>query len=268
MPELALPEPTFARTVRGTGPGLLLAHGAGGSIAANYGPILNGLAAEHTVVGVDYPGTGDTPRSASPLSLDELADQVVAAGVAEGLGSFAVAGYSVGTAVALRAATRHPERVTALLLTAPFAQPDARLRLSANLWRDLHVSGDHAQLASFLILATLSPSALEAVPANDLGAVLHAAAQTLPPGTAEHAELTARIDVRADLARVSVPTLVISTTEDLLVSPALHRTVATGIAGAELAELATGHLPFSERPDEWLQLIAAFLRKTAQQDGS
>ncbi|MCB5912200.1 alpha/beta fold hydrolase [Streptomyces pinistramenti] len=263
MPELALPEATFARTVRGAGPGLLLAHGAGGSIAANYGPVLDGLAAEHTVVGVDYPGSGGTPRATSPLTLDELADQVVAAGVAEGLSSFALAGYSVGTAVALRAATRHPERVTALLLTAPFAQPDARLRLSADLWRDLYISGDHRQLASFLILATLSSSTLEAVPGDDLGAVLQAAAQTLPPGTAEHAELAARVDVREDLTRIAVPTLVISTTEDLLVSPDLHRKVAAGITGADLAELATGHLPFSERPDEWLQLITAFLRKSA-----
>ncbi|MEV4611087.1 hypothetical protein AB0K43_00595 [Kitasatospora sp. NPDC049258] len=48
----ALPEATYARTVLGPGPG---------------------LAAGHTVVGVDYPGSGDTPRSTSPLSLDDLA---------------------------------------------------------------------------------------------------------------------------------------------------------------------------------------------------
>ncbi|MFB7915551.1 hypothetical protein [Streptomyces sp. NPDC056061] len=31
------PPASFARTVRGQGPGLLLAHGAGGGIEANYG---------------------------------------------------------------------------------------------------------------------------------------------------------------------------------------------------------------------------------------
>lgn len=71
MSARTLPEATFARTVLGSGPGLALAHGAGSSVAGTYGPILDGLAAHHTVVGVDYPGSGDTPRSATPLSLDE-----------------------------------------------------------------------------------------------------------------------------------------------------------------------------------------------------
>lgn len=61
MTETTLPRPTFARTVRGSGPGLVLAHGAGGAIAANYGPILDTLAATRTVVGVDLPGSGETP---------------------------------------------------------------------------------------------------------------------------------------------------------------------------------------------------------------
>src|SRR5689334_7977855 len=113
----------LGRVVRGTGPGLLLAHGAGGGIDANYGPILDTLTAQHTVVGPDYPGTGRTPRATAPLSLDGLADELVATAVAEVVETFAIAGYSLGSPVAVRAATRHPDRVTALVLTAGFAHP-------------------------------------------------------------------------------------------------------------------------------------------------
>src|SRR5919108_371072 len=99
---------TFARTVRGNGGpgsgGIALAHGGGGGVEANYGPILDGLAARRTVVGVDYPGTGDTPRSTTPLTLDQLADEVVGAAVDEGLERFAIVGYSLGGPVAVRAA--------------------------------------------------------------------------------------------------------------------------------------------------------------------
>jgi pimeloyl-ACP methyl ester carboxylesterase len=56
-----VPAAALARTRLGSGPGLLLAHGAGSSTANTYGPILEGLAARHTVVGIDYPGSGDTP---------------------------------------------------------------------------------------------------------------------------------------------------------------------------------------------------------------
>ncbi|MFI0976018.1 alpha/beta fold hydrolase [Streptomyces sp. NPDC021093] len=261
---VSAPATALARTVHGAGPGLLLAHGAGGSIAANYGPILGRLSAGHRVVGVDFPGSGDTPRSTTSLDLDELADQLVAAASAEGLETFAVVGYSLGTAVAIRAATRHPERITALVLTAPFARPNSRLRLNAEHWRDLYASGAHAPLAQFLVPLALGASALEAVPGDDLDALLEGTARTLPSGSAEHTDLVTRVDVRDDLSRITVPTLVISTTEDLLVTPDLHREVADALPGAELVEIPTGHLPFAERPDEWLRHITTFLDRAAR----
>jgi pimeloyl-ACP methyl ester carboxylesterase len=57
---------------------------------------------------------------------------------------------------------------------------------------------------------------------------------------------------------------VISTAGDPLVSPELHRQLAAGIPGAQLAEIGTGHLPFAERPEEWQQLITTFLGKHSQ----
>jgi pimeloyl-ACP methyl ester carboxylesterase len=116
--------PDLATTVVGTGPGLLLAHGATGSVEGNFAPVLPALAAAHTVVAPDYPGSGETPVAERPLDLDELVDSVVDSAVRRGVGRFAVLGFSLGTAVAVRAAVRHPERVTALVLTAGFARPD------------------------------------------------------------------------------------------------------------------------------------------------
>ncbi|MFJ5884751.1 alpha/beta fold hydrolase [Kitasatospora cineracea] len=90
------------------------------------------------------------------------------------------------------------------------------------------------------------------------GAIAEVAA-TVPPGTPEQVDLVRRIDVRADLARVQAPTLVITTTADPLVPPALQRELADRIPGARRAELPTGHLPFAERPEQWRALITDFL---------
>ncbi|MEU9370697.1 alpha/beta fold hydrolase [Streptomyces avermitilis] len=89
--------PALATTLTGTGPGLLLAHGATGSIEDNFAPVLPALAAAHTVVAPDYPGSGETPVVDAPLDLAELTDSVVDSAVQRGVGRFAVLGFSLGT---------------------------------------------------------------------------------------------------------------------------------------------------------------------------
>lgn len=172
LPSPALP--SLATTVTGTGPGLLLAHGATGSIEGNFAPVLPALAAAHTVVAPDYPGSGETPVADVPLELEALADAVVDAAVRHGVERFAVLGFSLGTLVAVRAAVRHPERVTALVLTAGFARPDDHLLGLVPAWRaeeppalrphldmvdSLDITADLAKVAvPTLVLATTADS--------------------------------------------------------------------------------------------------------------
>jgi len=255
----SLPASSLGRSVRGSGPGILLAHGAGGGIEPNYGPILDGLADRYTVVGPDYPGTGRTSRTSEPLTLNGLADDLVAAAVEEGVKSFAIVGYSLGSPVAVRAATRHPEHVTALVLTAGFAHPNPRMLLATRMWRELLAAGNPERLAAFLFLIGVGAPFLDEIGRDDLDAALKATAATLPPGTPEHLDLVDQIDVQADLPQIRVPTLVISTRHDSLVTPFHHQELANGIPGAKLTEVASGHLPFAECPDEWLAAIRDFL---------
>ncbi|WP_345608684.1 alpha/beta fold hydrolase [Pseudonocardia adelaidensis] len=251
----------FAHLVRGSGPGILLAHGAGGSVAGNYGPILDDLATTHTVVGPDYPGSGDTPRSRVPLVLDDVADSLVRTAVDAGVDRFAVLGYSLGTAVAVRIAARHPERVTGLVLTAGFAFPDNRIRLAVRVWRDLLAAGDRVLLARFLTLVGTGATRLNGLAPADVETAVAALADFVPAGTPEHVDLVAGADIRADLPRIHVPTLVVATAEDGLVAPEHSRQLAAGIPGAELVEVPAGHDVAAEARDEWLAAIRSLLTR-------
>ncbi|GAB3564811.1 hypothetical protein GCM10027445_09300 [Amycolatopsis endophytica] len=246
----------FSHIVRGSGPGLLLAHGGGGSIEANYGPILDDLARTHTVVGPDYPGSGATPRR-GPLDLDDLADGLVATAVSAGVERFTILGYSLGTAVAVRATTRHPSRVTGLVLTAGFAYPSHQMRLAVSVWRRLLSLGERELLARFVTYAAMGGGYLNALLASEVDAVLDGL--VVPEGTPEQVDLVESVDTRAELGGVAVPALVIGTRQDLLAPVGLSRELADGIPGAGYVEIEAGHLMQVEARDAWLGEIRKFL---------
>ncbi|WP_101468529.1 alpha/beta fold hydrolase [Nocardia fluminea] len=244
-------------TVHGSGPGIVLAHGAGGGIASNFGTLIPVLAAGHTVVASDYPGD-DTP-----LNLDELADALVAAAVDAGVETFTIIGFSLGTAVAVRAAARHPDRVIGLLLTAGLAAPDNRARAAVRAWQDLLDRGAHESFARLVLLTGFSTEFVNSLPAETVDEMVRQTAASIPGGTRRQAALVETVDTTADLATLSVPTLVVATTADLLVDPANSRALAAAVPGAEYVEIAAGHVVMVERPDEWAKLLTGFLDRQA-----
>ncbi len=252
--------------LRGSGPELLLAHGAGSDIEDSFGPVLEELAARHTVVGPDYPGSGKTPLPGRQLTLDELADYLVESAVSAGVETFALAGFSMGSAVAVRAAARHPLRVTALALSAGFARPNPRLRMVIDTWRALGrraaetgSAEDGRTLASYLSLVVGGTAWLDARTEEETEEQLAAFAAGLPPGMDEQLAVFDHIDVRPDLARIAVPTLVVSPSGDLITSPSHSAELAAGIPGARLVTLDCGHALAAERPAEWAAALTEFL---------
>ncbi|MEV0261260.1 alpha/beta fold hydrolase [Streptomyces sp. NPDC050617] len=258
--ERTLPAPDLDVVVRGSGPALLLAHGAGGGIHGNFGLVLDDLSRDHTLVGPHYPGAGGTPVAAAPLDLDELADQLVASAVAAGQESFAVLGESLGSAVAVRVAARHPERVTALVLTAGFAVADPVLALAAQLIKTLAGAGRWDEVARFATLSCMSPTDLANTAPSDLDAQVARTLADMPPGTVDHFDLVSRVDVRADLATLTAPTLVAAPTGDRLVLPQNSHHLAAAIPDATLITLPdAAHILSTPDRMAWLRHVRTFL---------
>ncbi|WAU82872.1 alpha/beta fold hydrolase [Streptomyces sp. Qhu-G9] len=256
----ALPSPELDVLVQGRGPALLLAHGAGGGIEANFGLALDDLAQDHTLVGPHYPGAGASPRAIEPLALDDLADRLVAAAVAAGQDSFAVLGESLGSAVAVRIATRHPTRVRALILTAGFPTADPVLALAAQLFKSLAAAGQWNDLARLALVSCMSRADLADLEPADLDAAVSQTLAAMPPGMLDHFDLVSRVDVRTDLPKVSAPTLVVAPTGDRLVLPESSYRLAAGIPGARLIELpGAAHVLNTADRATWLRHVREFL---------
>jgi pimeloyl-ACP methyl ester carboxylesterase len=104
----------------GEGPGVVLAHGFGGS-ARNWRPQVRALRPHHRVVTYDARGhaRSEAPVEAAAYRARELIGDMGRAAAASGDALPVVGGLSMGAAVALRYALAHPERVRGLVLASP-----------------------------------------------------------------------------------------------------------------------------------------------------
>lgn len=108
----------------GTGPPLVLLHGIGHSRRA-WDPVVDLLAADREVIAVDLPGHGDSPlpTTASPLGVEELTGLLERFLEDIGLERPAVAGNSLGGAIALELLRRRAASSAVALAPIGFWSP-------------------------------------------------------------------------------------------------------------------------------------------------
>lgn len=237
-------------------------HGTGSTGPKSWGTVLDGLAARHTVVMPNLPGSGDSPAEAS-LDVVAVADRVVETAVAAGLDTFALGGASLGAPIAITAAARHPSRVSRLVSVVGFAKARPTLRLNLELWGAMFARGD-ADLGKLLVAMSFAEEFLATLTDEQVGQYAALLTTDPAPGTVAQTDLGARLDVRADLGRVAAPTLVVVATGDRCVAPVHSREIADGIPGARLVEVSGGHAARFEDPDRTLSVMLDFLRRDGQ----
>jgi pimeloyl-ACP methyl ester carboxylesterase len=103
---------------------LLLLHGGLFNIDLQFGELIPGLAATRQVVAADFQGHGRTGDIDRPLTSAGLASDVVGLLRHLGIAQADVFGFSVGGAVALHLAIRHPELVRKLVVSSVSFHPD------------------------------------------------------------------------------------------------------------------------------------------------
>ena len=224
-----------------------------GATRAMWDPQVPALAERYRVLTYDTRGHGDSPAPAGPYTLDDLVDDVVALLDEVGAERAHVVGLSLGGMTGLRLAAREPDRIDrlAVLCTSAKPVPGPFLERAAAVR-----SGGTAPLASAVAARWLTPRFAAANP--DLLARLEAMiAGADDQGYAACCEVVARLDLRADLARISAPTLVISGADDVALPPEHQRAIAEGIADAVQLTVQPGaHLANLEQPQ---QISAALL---------
>jgi 3-oxoadipate enol-lactonase len=215
-------------------PVLLLSNSLGADLAM-WDPQVPALTELFRVVRYDTRGHGRSPVPEGDSTIDDLADDVVALLDRLEVPAAHVAGLSIGGMTALRLAVREPQRVRTLAVLCSSAYTG-----NEQSWRDrahtVRTEGTGV-IADAVISRWLTPGYAAANP--DLIARLRATFAAHPDeGYASCCVVIAGMDQRADLSRITAPTLVVSGAEDAALPPEHQRAIADGIPGARLLNLS------------------------------
>lgn len=246
---------------QGTGRDVVLVHGWGlhGGV---WHDLAARLAATHRVTVPDLPGHGRSPDADSAFTLDALADAVQR----HTAGPAVWVGWSLGALVALTAALRFPDRVERLVLigaTPRFVQsPDWSQAMApetlAQFARELETDY-RGTLARFLSLqAGEGEAGRETV--RRLRAVLAEGGDPAPVALRAGLRLLAETDLRARLAEVNAPALVLHGKRDRLAPAGAGEYLAAHLRDARLVTVpGAGHAPFLSHPGATWRALADFL---------
>lgn len=245
-------------------PLLLLVHGLGSSGFIDWWPVMPALARRWRVLAVDLPGFGYSTTPPGRLSPTRLAQALERLLEREAAGPVAVAGHSMGAAVALRLARRMPDRVSRLLLASaagilhrtafskhlilgrlpsdgwsePLAEPAARLR----------------DLGHQLIerLFGMQPELTEWLRANDwLWSLVTRDRNTLNAAVALVDE-----DFGDAVRELRQPTHLVWGDADTVAPLRTGELLERRLANAQLHTLrGVGHVPMADARDEFLRLL-------------
>jgi 3-oxoadipate enol-lactonase/4-carboxymuconolactone decarboxylase len=228
------------------------------------------LARQWRVVRYDLPGHGGAPAH-SCTSVSVLADRLLATLGALGIDGFGYGGCGIGAAVGAELALRQAgadggPSVTALALVSASAR--------------FGTADEYRQRGVVVRANGLDPMA-RSVPERWFTADFATAQQTIvewavhmvrttDPGCYIAAcEALAAFDVRAELPRIGVPTLVLVGSEDRVTTPADARGLVAGIPDARLALVpGTSHMVPVEQPAAVTDLLVRHFTASRQDTGS
>lgn len=224
------------------------------------------FAADHRVVLMDHVGAGGSDLSAYDpekyASLRGYADDVVELVRELDLHDVIFVGHSVSSMIGVLAAQAVPERFAKLVLVAPsprYLDDDGyRGGLREADLEELLESLDSNYLGWS---AAMAPAIVGNADRPELGQELTASFCRTDPAIARLFARTSFLsDNRADLASVSVPTLVLQCRDDVLAPREVGEYVAARIPDSTLVLMeATGHCPNLSAPEETIAAMRSFL---------
>jgi len=221
-----------------------------------------------TCISVDPRGAGQSDKPDMPYSTELFADDMAAFMQAIGVESAHVWGLSLGAAVGMWLAAKHPEKVRTLSLHSAWPKTDPYLATVVETWRIMAKSlqNVHDVIIDGIFPWCFTPGLYASKPDYIKSLADFVRSRPLQPVDAFMRESQAVIehDCLAALGRITAPTLVTFGRFDMCTSTRFADPLSKGIKGSEVHVFEDcSHAPIYENVQDFNQVTLAFLQKHA-----
>jgi pimeloyl-ACP methyl ester carboxylesterase len=263
MPQVKIQGLTINYDVQGDGEPLLLIPYTSADHAC-YAFQLPAYTEHFRCIAIDLPGSGESDMPPGPYSTEGHADQVAAFLGAIGIESTHVAGVSLGAAVGMHLAARHPNRVRSLSLHSGWHATDAYLKSVVEQWRTMAFALPAVAdvVTQGIFPWCFTPEMYNERPEFVDGLVDFVKSRPAQPVDAFMAQIDAVVahDASAVIRGISVPTLITFGARDLVCSTRFAGPLKSGIGGSELVVFEhLSHAGLHEDPETFNRVTLDFL---------
>jgi pimeloyl-ACP methyl ester carboxylesterase len=213
-----------------------------------------GLGDKHSPVAPDLPGHGRSSGVEALPSINEYTDFVIAFLDALKIDSAVIAGRSMGGAIAMDLACRHPNRVQGLVLIATAAKFNVQPEMMET-WRNVTM-GRSGQPFTNLGYSPKTIAEKPEIIREGWGEQI----RTDPRTRWGDIVACTKVDLREAIGAITNPTLIIAGKDDQSTPPSDAEFIRSRIRDARLEAIAdAAHNVTTERPDEVNAAISKFL---------
>lgn len=261
MSKITVNNATFYYELHGSGHPLVLIAGYSGT-AASWAPMIEGLSQNFQILAFDNRGVGQTLDDNCPLSLELMAEDVIALCDALKLNKPHIVGRSMGGSITQIIAAKYPEKIhkIGILVSTAKWRPAALMCLEVQL--QMQEQNINPVLHNNLSLALLAGTTYLDNPRlkKDLISTLVNAPSTQTTSDQRRQyEALVKFDATTQLDKIRASTLILYGKDDMLALPQESMFMAKHIPHSKLVELDCGHLVVLEQTQQLVNELTNFL---------
>lgn len=245
----------------GEGAPVVCIHGLGGT-SNTWTPVLKALRGCQ-VIRIDLPGSGRSGSVAGALTIERMAEAVIAVCRQLSVSGATFLGHSMGSIVCQHVALREPSLVKALALFGPLACPPEAARPNIRARAQKAMTGGAVamqDIADAIVQGATSASTKDALPVA-VALVRESLMRQDAKGYGQSCEALAAAQSAA-LEDIRIPVLLVTGDEDAVAPPSTVHEMARRLPHAQTVILnRCGHWTTFERPVECINQLEAFLHR-------